>query len=476
MTPSLQHRLLYPLLWLWVGSAAMVAIAGFLLAGQATESAFDRILADDARALASQVHWSATGPVFALDAGTAASLVYDSLAPSHFTVRTQAGQVLVGDARLQPPAVPSRSPLDQPIFQNQRSPKGDLRVVGLRLGGTPQQEPVWVLVAEEQSKRQHLREALAKAIFLPATLIGFVILPLIFFGVRYGLTLASRTSDSVAARSLNDLSPLPIDDVPQELRPLVVRINDLLARLKATLAHERQFIAEAAHQLRTPVAGIRLLTQDLMRTGQRTPNAPADPEVLVELDAAAGRATHLVQQLLSLARAEAGAGGQRQQVDITVWTQSVAANWQRAAQDAGKTLVWSAPAAQTAELWVSVDPMVLQDALDNLIENALVHGGPHGEVRITTTGATVCIEVADDGPSLKEDTLQRMRQPFWRAGDAQRPGTGLGVSIAEKAAVAFGGHLDIGSGPAGTCTRLCLPLANAAQSLIPATPTGFKVF
>ena len=103
MTPSLHKRLLQPLLWMWAGSAALAAMAAFWLAGRSTEVAFDRILADDAQALASQVHWDATGPVFAMDAGTAASLVYDSLAPSHFVVRTLAGHVLVGDARLQPP-------------------------------------------------------------------------------------------------------------------------------------------------------------------------------------------------------------------------------------------------------------------------------------------------------------------------------------------------------------------------------------
>jgi two-component system, OmpR family, sensor histidine kinase TctE len=458
LTPSLQIRLLYPLLWLWAGSAVLAAISAFWLAGRSTEVAFDRILADDARALASQVRWNASGPIFAMDAGTAASLVYDSLAPSRFAVRTLGGQILVGDARLLPPEVPVEHPSTEPVFQNQTQAKGELRVVGLRIGDRPEQEPVWVLVAEDQTKRQHMRDELARAIFVPATLVGFVILPLLVFGVRYGLQMASKTSESVAARSLNDLSPLPMDDVPQELRPLVTRINDLLARLKATLAHERQFIAEAAHQLRTPVSGIRLLTKDLMRTGQRQPGAPADPEVLAELDAAAHRATHLVQQLLSLARADAGAGGQRQSVDVGALTDAIINKWQRAARDAGKPLV-GAPFAGTAlNAFVTADPLVLQDALDNLIDNALLYGGPQCQVTVKDSGRDVCIEVFDNGAPLPESVLQRMREPFWRAGDAQRPGSGLGLSIAEKAAVAFGGHLDIDSGPETGGTRVCLCL------------------
>jgi len=287
-----------------------------------------------------------------------------------------------------------------------------------------------------------------------------VILPLLVVGIRYGLKLASRTSDNVTARSLNDLSPLPMDDVPQELRPLVVRINDLLAKLKATLAHERQFIAEAAHQLRTPVSGIRLLTKDLMRTEHRHPGAPADPEVLAELDAAAGRATHLVQQLLSLARAEAGAGGQRQTVMLNSLVEATVTRWQRAAADAGKSLTRTPDTASDQDLQTVIDPMVLQDALDNLIENALIHGGPNCQVTLKRSGQEACIGVVDDGAYLQERTLQRMREPFWRAGETKQPGSGLGLSIAEKAAVSFGGHLDIASGPdvMGTRIFLCLPL------------------
>lgn len=465
MTPSLQTRLLHPLLWLWAGSAVLATLSAFWLAGRSTEVAFDRILADDARALASQVHWEATGPAFAMDAGKAASLVYDSLAPSHFVVRSLSGRVLVGDARLLPPTSPPQPPASEPLFQNRSSAHGTLRVVSLLVGAQAAQEPVWVMVAEDQLKRQHLRDELARAIFLPATLVGFVIVPLLVFGVRHGLRLASRTSESVTARSLHDLSPLPIDDVPQELRPLVIRINDLLAKLKATLAHERQFIAEAAHQLRTPVSGIRLLTQDLRRNGLRDPQAPADPEVLAELDAAAGRATHLVQQLLSLARAEAGAGGQRQHVDMEALVHVAVQKWQRAARAAGKSLHQVPRHADAAPAQTVADPLVLQDALDNLIDNALQYGGTHCQVGLTLNAQEICAEVCDDGPPLSPDTLQRMREPFWRAGEVQRPGSGLGLSIAEKAALAFGGRLDVISTPAagGTRVSLCLPRATVLR-------------
>ena len=460
MNTSLQFRLLYPLLWLWIASASTTALTGYWLVEKETGLSFDRILADDARALASQVRWVASEPQFSLDASTAASLIYDSLAPSNFSVRKQGGEVLIGDARLLPPAQ-ATSAVGVPIFSDLDQNGRNLRVVSIRLSTPGSLQDAWVLVAEDQSKRQHLRNELAKAIFGPAFLIGFVVLPLLVLGVRYGLRLASRTSADVEARSLSDLSPLPLDDVPQELRSLVLRINELLARLKATLAIERQFIAEAAHQLRTPVTGIRLLTRDLMRSQAKHPGTAPDAEVLQELDSAALKATHLVQQMLSLARAEAGAGGQRESIDACALLQALGDKWRKAALAEHKSILIE-PCATPS--WVMADAQVLQDALNNLIENALLHGGTQCQLSLRTQADQVCFVLSDNGAVLSEDTLASMKKPFWRSAEAGRSGSGLGLAIAEKAAFAFGGQLTLAhASPAGgLCVTLALPRTQPA--------------
>jgi two-component system, OmpR family, sensor histidine kinase TctE len=248
-----------------------------------------------------------------------------------------------------------------------------------------------------------------------------------------------------------------MDDVPQELRSLVQRINELLARLKTTLALERQFIAEAAHQLRTPVTGIRLLTQDLIRSQMRHPGTAPDAEVLRELDSSAHKATHLVQQMLSLARAEAGAGGQRQTIALQPFVQALLDKWQRAAQQQGKELQ-TGPIDVDAKVWV--DPQVLQDACNNLIENALLHGGSQCRLSLMADAKSVSFVLSDNGPSLSDETLASIKKPFWRAPDGQSGGSGLGLAIAEKAALAFGGRLELSrASPAGgLCVSLQLPL------------------
>lgn len=458
---SLQSRLLVPLFWLCLGYALMAAVTGFLLAGRAAELAFDRILADDARVLSTQVHWDETGPSVSMDSATAASLVYDSMAPSHFSIQTSSGKLLIGDMQLKPPKLNEFVTQNIPQFENRSTSKGELRVVSIRIGDhIGQQEPVWILVAEDQLKREQMSAELAKAIFAPALLMGFILLPLLVFGIRSALKWASRTSDKVMERSLNDLTPLPLWDVPEELRPFVIRINALLEKLQATLAHERQFIAEAAHQLRTPISGIRLLSQDLMRTEKHRPGSPVDKEVLAELDAASSRATHLVQKLLSLARAEAGAGGQRQIISVESFLESLVSKWQRNATEAGKSLSLAVVNEDGLDLQAMIDPMVLQDAVENIIENALLHGGNVCTVTLKCLAHDLCIEIADDGPLLSKSTLQRMCEPFWRSNNVLSAGSGLGLPIAEKAAAAFGGRLEIMSEDSlvGTRISMYLPL------------------
>ena len=457
MKKSLEIRLVYPLLWLWIASASITALTGYWLVEKSTDLTFDRILADDASALASQIKWTVNGPEFSLDASTAASLIYDSLSPQNFSVRSDSGALLIGDPRLEVASANEQVKDGLPVFHDQQSSSRKLRVVSIRTHNAISAEGVWVVVAEDQSKRQHLRDELAAAIFGPAFVIGFVVLPLLVFGVRYGLRMASRTSADVESRSLNDLSPLPLDDVPQELRSLVLRINELLARLKATLAIERQFIAEAAHQLRTPVTGIRLLTHDLIRSQVSHPEKAPDAEVLQELDGAALKATHLVQQMLSLARAEAGAGGQRQRIEVLPFLQTLFEKWRKEAQNGNKSLNFEFSNVQAQ---IMADPQVLQDALNNLIENALLHGGSECRLSLQAESDVVRIMLSDNGPALSDETLASMKKPFWRSPDAGPSGSGLGLAIAEKAAYAFGGHLSLrhAQPEGGLCVTLEFPI------------------
>ncbi len=263
----------------------------------------------------------------------------------------------------------------------------------------------------------------------------------------------------MARRGIDDLSPLPLDNVPEELRGLIGHINDLLARLQEAVAHERRFIADAAHQLRTPVAGLKLLADDLRRTHHASPGQPPDSEVLDELHAAASRATHLVRQLLALARSERNAPAEVTRFELCTLLQEVAARWQEPAAAAHKTLQVDAGMALLAPLWLSGSPILFEEALGNVIDNALLYGGPSVQMGLALAGDDVLVHVHDDGPTLSPATRDHMLTPFWRGDQTSASGSGLGLPIAQKAVRGLGGELSLGSGPqgAGICVTFRLP-------------------
>lgn len=457
---SLRAKLVTPLLWLWVASAATAALAAFWLTGRSAEVALDRVLKDDALALAAQIRWDAAGPRFTLDTHTASTMVYDSFAPSHFTLRTDDGRVLAGNAELDLPALPGADAArGAALFFERVTPWGPLRMVALR-ARADHAVGVWVIVGESLAKRRLLTEELAQAIFLPAAGLGFIIVPLILLGVRRGLAPAQAVSEAMERRGIDDLSPLPLDQVPDELRSMVELTNDLLRRLGESVASERRFISDAAHQLRTPVAGIRLLVEDLRRVRQADPRQPPDAEVLEELHAVSGRAVRLVRQLLSLARAGAAEGGAEPvPVDLAALLRGAVERQRPAAAAAGRSLVGGPGLAGDRPARALAVPLLLEEALANVMDNALRYGGANVRVDLVDGGdGHWDVRIDDDGPTLPAETRQRMLLPFWRAADDGSEGSGLGLPIAHGALRRMGGDLPEPEALPGGGTRVRLRL------------------
>ncbi|MFT3812049.1 MAG: sensor histidine kinase [Acidovorax sp.] len=456
---SLWRQLLMPLVGLWVASAVVAAGAAYWLAGRATDQSFDRLLADDARALAAQLRWRDSVARFAASRETADSLVFDSLSLSHYTVRTASGRKLIGDLALPPPVEEAAD--NQPLFFEHPGDGPALRAVALRVQPAADDEAVWVVVAESKTKRQQVTNEIALAIFLPAGIAGFIIIPLLYYGIRRGLAPTRRISALVVQHGENDLSPLAVEDVPEELRDIVQHTNALLGRLKASVQEQRRFIADAAHQLQTPMAGIRLLVGDLRRTQRADPRQPMDGEVLAQLDEVAARGARMVRQLLAYARAEEETVIEDQVFDAAAVVRQAAQRWQAAASAAGKTLHMDDGGPDGA-LLVQGSPTLLGEVVSNLIDNALRYGGAHVEVDVAVhgrNGSRVRIRVSDDGPALDAATRAQMLLPFWRRSHGQPEGSGLGLSIAQRVVERMGGRLAVHAGPdqRGTSLHITLP-------------------
>ncbi|MBS0468021.1 MAG: sensor histidine kinase [Proteobacteria bacterium] len=466
---SLWRQLLMPLVGLWVASALVATGAAYWFAGRTTNQSFDRLLADDARALAAQLRWHDGQAQFVASRETADLLVFDSLLRSHYTVRTEDGRTLVGNLVLPLPLPEQAAPPDAPLFFDHPAEGGVmLRTVALRVQPQAGGEAVWVLVAESKTKRQQVTDEIAAAIFLPAGLAGFVIIPLLYYGIRRGLEPARHISALVVQHGENDLSPLSVQEVPEELRELVAHTNALLARLKASVEEQRRFIADAAHQLQTPMAGIRLLVGDMRRIQRADPSQPMDAEVLAQLDEVAARGARMVRQLLAYARAEEESVVEDQLFDAAAVAAQATLRWQGPAAAAGKTLQPPAEAAQTLDRHtVRGSPTLLGEVVSNLIDNALRYGGSHVAVQVQAQtqahSGRVHILVSDDGPALDAATRAQMLLPFWRGDHGHAEGSGLGLSIAQRVVERMGGRLAVGSGERGAGTRIDIDLPAATQ-------------
>lgn len=461
---SLWLRLLLPLLGLWLLSALAATGTAYWLAGRTTEKSFDRLLADDARALAAQLRWQQGQAHFAATREMADSLVFDSLSLSHYSIRTAAGRKLIGELSLPVPPSAAPAPPDVPQFFTTQPGHGPrLRAVALRLQPGAGDESVWVVVAESSSKRQQVTGEIALAIFMPAALAGFAIIPLLYYGIRQGLAATRHVSALVVQHGDHDLSPLSVQDVPEELRPLVQHTNALLQRLKASLDEQRRFIADAAHQLQTPMAGIRLLVGDLRRTQRADPHQPMDAQVLAELDEVAARGARMVRQLLAYARAEEDTVVEDLVFDASACALQAAQRWQDACTAAGKTLRLPATAAPAGSSNVRGSPTLLGEVVSNLVDNARRYGGPHISLSLQAVGGLhgprLLLRVCDDGPTLDAATRQQMLLPFWRGDHGQPEGSGLGLSIALRVVERMGGQLRVHSGAhgSGTCIAIDLP-------------------
>lgn len=460
---SLWRQLLMPLVGLWVASAMVATGAAYWFAGRTTNQSFDRLLADDARALAAQLRWHDGRAHFVASRETADLLVFDSLLRSHYTVRTEDGRTLVGNLVLPLPLPDQPAPSNAPLFFDSPAEGGlVLRTVALRVQPQAGGEAVWVLVAESKIKRRQVTDEIAAAIFLPAGLAGFVIIPLLYYGIRRGLAPARHISALVVQHGENDLSPLSVQEVPEELRELVQHTNALLARLKASVQEQRRFIADAAHQLQTPMAGIRLLVGDMRRIQRADPSQPMDAEVLAQLDEVAARGARMVRQLLAYARAEDESVVEDQLFDAAAVAAQATLRWQGPAAAAGKTLQPPSETTQTQNRHtVRGSPTLLGEVVSNLIDNALRYGGAHVTVEVQARKGRVHILVSDDGPALDAATRARMLLPFWRGDHGHAEGSGLGLSIAQRVIDRMGGRITVGTGAQGmgTCIDIDLPAA-----------------
>ena len=283
----------------------------------------------------------------------------------------------------------------------------------------------------------------------------FVLLPvlgiLVWILVSHGLHPLSRLARSVKARTPDSLDPLPDHDAPEEVKPLVLSLNDLLARLKAALAAQRAFVADAAHELRTPLTALQLQAQLV----ERAQNDAERSAALAELKNGLQRASHAVAQLLTLARQEPGAADYRlERVDLAGLARDCVVAHEQLAE--ARRIDLGLTRADEPTL-VEGDADALRILLANLVSNALRFTPDGGciDVACGVDGGRAFIEVTDSGPGIPAEERERVFDRFYRreaVGDTRSgttTGSGLGLAIVRSIAERHGATIVLGDAATG---------------------------
>jgi two-component system, OmpR family, sensor kinase len=295
---------------------------------------------------------------------------------------------------------------------------------------------IFVQVADSIAHRTEAAVEGGLALLLPVLVLIPVSIIGIWLIVRRSIEPVNDLREAIAGKDGGNLAPIELSTLPRELQPIVSSVNRLLERLRSTLKAEREFTANSAHELRTPLAGALAQTQ-MLRSELRSEGSKSR---LALIEASLQKLIRLVEKLMQLARAEARIGTSNESADLGKVLELVIEDFNRASGTDDR-IRYTRTKAATLVRPVSEDAFAI--VLRNLIENALIHGDHKVPVRINLEpGGTV--RIANDGPVLGADELTSIRQRFSR-GKTTSPGSGLGLSIATELASQMGASLELKS-------------------------------
>jgi len=475
---SIQHSLfgeildwmLAPLLLLWPMSIAIT----YLVAKSIANQPFDHALEDRVTVLAQQVR-EVDGAIATRLPGSARDILRaDDVDSVYFQVIDARGLHVDGDRELPRPREEESDRDGAVHFRNDAVHGTPVRVAYLYVNldplhiadaATPPDPPpprkVLVQVAETLEKRALLANEIIKGVILPQFIILPVILALVWFALSRGLSPLAELQERIRARSSDDLSPIDSRQVPEEISPLVGSLNEMLGRLAQTIDMQKRFIADAAHQMKTPLAGMRMQSELALRQ--------VDPDEihrsLEQLAKSSESATRLVNQLLALARAEnqPHAGLAFEELELGALARAVVQDWVQASFTHDIDLGYE---PHDEPVIIAGNAMMLRELLSNLIDNALRYTPAGGSVtvRVRRDGEHALLEVEDTGPGIAPAERAHVFERFYRILGSSATGSGLGLAIVREIAQQHGAEVDIFNNPRshskkypGSLFRLTLP-------------------
>ncbi|HYP31209.1 MAG TPA: sensor histidine kinase [Burkholderiaceae bacterium] len=449
--------LVLPQLVLWMAAAFVT----YNVAARYANRAIDASLLQATRALARQVKPIGNGLFIDFPRAADDIIGGDPDDRVYYMVSTPPGQFILGSRQLPPPSLTGAPKLGEPYFYDGMVDKMPIRVAALYVayGDSKTRQLMLVQIARGRARRDELARSILGDTVLPLSGLILLMTMIVWAGIRAGLAPLARMRALVEDRAPNDLAPLKIDAAPQELRSLARALNDLLAAVHESVAAQRRFVNDAAHQLRTPLAGLKSQTELALDENVD----PARQPRLQRVHESAVRSAHLVNQLLSLARAEpeSALAQHNARVDLRELAREVTAEWVPKALQAGVDLGLDDAGETALPVVVQGHPLLIREALQNLIDNAIRYAGASSEVTVGVLrdGSSGVLQVSDTGPGIPPDLHRAVFERFVRA-THEGSGCGLGLAIVKSIAERHGGRVALaGMTPHGLQVSIALPLA-----------------
>ncbi len=425
---SLKTEMLFRLVIPLIFFVIIDAVLSYFVTLHYVDEAYDRWLLDSARSLTQEIKVR-EGKVFVeLPAAALEIFKWDEQDKTYFKITSSEQELLAGD-KLVPEPLDPETDWSHPVYFNDKMYSESVRVVSMLINLDNTAERIFVHVAETLNKRRAMMTDILLADLIPQIVLILLTSIFLLTGLKKGLKPLHLLANQIAQRSSRDLSPIPETHIFLEVRTLTDTINDLLEAHTQAIATQQRFIANAAHQLRTPLAGLKLQAERALREQDLSAMQPA----LQQIQNSADRMSHLTTQLLVLARSEPITGGyELVPVDLVKLARQTCIDWVPKALQRNMELSFESP---EEALYVQGDEILLRELLANLLDNAISYGYENGNIFVMLHRYPVpCLTVLDDGPGIPDTEMDKVFERFYRTPGSPGNGCGLGLSIVKEIA------------------------------------------
>lgn len=433
---------------LWVASA----IVSYWLVSNFAEESFDKDLTSSADSVAARLRVKNGRVSVDMPPAALSILQHRDADRFYYSVISEEGTRIAGDANF-PSARPGLA-IDVPRVSTSSINGKEVRLAEIKVNVEDDGvgDPYIVQVAETTNVRKLFQQKMFISIAIPQLMVVALGLFAIWYGVTKILTPLQVLQEQLSTRSRGDLSELSDTHAPEEVYPLVNTLNQLLSRLREEMKAHQRFIANAAHQLRTPLAGLKTYSS----IGSEMTEAEDLKHIVSELDSGIDRSSRIVGQLLALARTDGGDQDimTKVKVDLSFIVSDVTAELIDQAVRKDVELVFEPPSEPAL---VNGDQTALRHMVSNLVENALLYTPEGGNVRVQVSrNDHVIFRVTDTGPGIPPDERMKVFERFYRVNGTIGSGSGLGLSIVQEVANSHNASISITSGPGDKGTQIAI--------------------